>query len=578
MYGKGEKFPDTSPSVMDPGRELRDNIEKYGELALIASGALPVAGALGSKVASLLKNARLLGGKSGAIPIKEFSRNASLFTSEDSTPLFHATETPWKGDTPNPGTWFSKDPPTTGNPFARESGAVRAYTIPKDTPMSGPISRGRDFSSTLSSATSPVVIVDDGKGGLSYVVKDPSILKRLEVKRPPQPTPTAGSPKSQVGAITPSDEIKAIYPDRKLPTINEVPEDLPISTAFWWNKKTGDLADLGQGGIHEQLKRDKFLQSTLGLKPGEVTDSSWPEHLIPLRTSQHEPGIIQHIETPANIDKSEIDALRKALDNEGYYFAPNSTLYTDNLGTSWLDSPKGNIPSNYADGGSVMDGPTTSDLVSSAGHELVSSGLEALKDPTTILSLLGGPAGLAAALMGSSDAEANPLAGTNRAALLARLAAKLQGAESPQEAKLAKSLIDRYKGVNLQPADSAWLQRNALLEKGAPQPNIDAAKAQLHLNFAQGGLARLAGGGNDFKPLSRGKGHDYSESVMDETGNPTMAKANDVLQMLANIPGIELAPLKAGGRVIPPGTETATIGTRGYTTDEWSKLLEEATQ
>lgn len=61
----------------------------------------------------------------------------------------------------------------------------------------------------------------------------------------------------------------------------------------------------------------------------------------------------------------------------------------------------------FAGGGSVMDGPSAADMLSNVGYQAVKGGLEALNDPINLASLvLRGPLGLAAGLLGSSDAQA----------------------------------------------------------------------------------------------------------------------------------------------------------------------------
>lgn len=140
------------------------------------------AGKAAKGAAKALAPARLVGGYSGQIPIEEFAKNAERFRAavpEGRMPLYHATSDTWAGSTPNPGTWFSTEQPYVGNPFGD---TVRAYTIPSDTAMSAPMPRGGDFWTKLGQVKSPVAVIDDS-GVTSYVVQDPSILRRLEINK-----------------------------------------------------------------------------------------------------------------------------------------------------------------------------------------------------------------------------------------------------------------------------------------------------------------------------------------------------------------------------------------------------------
>jgi hypothetical protein len=140
------------------------------------------AGKAAKGAAKALAPARLVGGYSGQIPVEEFAKNADRFRAavpEGHMPLYHATNDKWQGGAPNPGTWFSTEQPYVGNPFGD---TVRAYTIPKDTAMSAPMPRGGDFWTKLGQAKDPVAVIDDS-GVTSYVVQDPSILRRLELNK-----------------------------------------------------------------------------------------------------------------------------------------------------------------------------------------------------------------------------------------------------------------------------------------------------------------------------------------------------------------------------------------------------------
>lgn len=154
-------------------------------------------------VGSALRNARLLGGKSGAIPIREFERNVANFKPrEGERTLYHATDIPWEGSSPRPGTWFSTEPPRSGNPFGN---TVRAYSVPEEMLSGAKLPRGKGFQDTLATGSEPVAIVDEGGGLTSYVVRDPSVLKRMEVKRTLRSSPVSGSPRAQIGALTPEE-------------------------------------------------------------------------------------------------------------------------------------------------------------------------------------------------------------------------------------------------------------------------------------------------------------------------------------------------------------------------------------
>ena len=174
----GEAPDELGVSVMDPRYKDIKSVADKAYWAGKVTEAIPALGALKRATAP----ARLVGGYSGAIPMSEFEANASKFIApEGRRTLFHASNTPWEGKTPKPGSWFSSAPPTRDNPFGQ---TVRAYTIPNDVPISAPIPRGGDFyTRKLPSVKEPIAAIDEGNGAISYVVKDPSVLNRLEVQR-----------------------------------------------------------------------------------------------------------------------------------------------------------------------------------------------------------------------------------------------------------------------------------------------------------------------------------------------------------------------------------------------------------
>lgn len=117
---------------------------------------------------------------SGAMSMDEFAKYASsIKVPEGKKLMYHTTDMPWEGDIPRPNTWFTDQIPSADNPFGQ---TVRVYAIPEETPMSAPIKRGRSFYDDLGSLKEPIASVDDS-GVTSYVVKDPSILEPVDIRK-----------------------------------------------------------------------------------------------------------------------------------------------------------------------------------------------------------------------------------------------------------------------------------------------------------------------------------------------------------------------------------------------------------
>ncbi len=245
----GEAPDELGVSVMDPRYNDIKSVADKAYWGGKVSEALPVLGALKQATAP----ARLVGGYSGVIPMSEFERNASrMVAPENQRTLFHTTDVPWEGNTPRPGTWFTDVPPTRDNPFGQ---SVRAYTIPKDVPISAPLERGRNFYADLANTKEPIATVNDS-GVTSYVVRDPSVLNRLEVQR------MLSRPiDRQIGAVGPIDPAKRRFLSSKLENLEPKQAQLPEVYNPPAAPQQGALNQMVNEGLQTPLSRRQVLQS-----------------------------------------------------------------------------------------------------------------------------------------------------------------------------------------------------------------------------------------------------------------------------------------------------------------------------
>lgn len=162
--------PEVEPGLETPFLSPDDLLFLGGPSALRAVGAM-------------VRNAGRLGGRTGAIPMAQFERNAARFApAPGERTLYHATDMPWEGTAPRPNTWFSSEPPFAGNPFGQ---TVRAYTVPEELLNTPPLPRGLGFGERIAASDEgPIAAVNEGHGLISYVVRDPSVLARKDVSMP----------------------------------------------------------------------------------------------------------------------------------------------------------------------------------------------------------------------------------------------------------------------------------------------------------------------------------------------------------------------------------------------------------